>query len=60
SVLILMPALSKKAISTDESIKVPLGGFMSTSVSGKNVVLTNAEFTGAGDADGNAEISWKI
>lgn len=50
----------KKAISTDESIKVPLGGFMSTSVSGKNVVLTNAEFTGAGDADGNAEISWKI
>ncbi|EPZ3274107.1 structural cement protein Gp24, partial [Shigella flexneri] len=22
--------------------------------------LTNAEFTGAGDADGNAEISWKI
>ncbi|EQC0375753.1 structural cement protein Gp24, partial [Shigella flexneri] len=49
-----------KAISTDESIKVPLGGFMSTSVSGKNVVLTNAEFTGAGDADGNAEISWKI
>ncbi|ENG8188283.1 hypothetical protein ABVJ12_004442, partial [Escherichia coli] len=47
-------------VSTDESIKVPLGGFMSTSVSGKNVVLTNAEFTGAGDADGNAEISWKI
>ncbi len=45
---------------SDESIKVPLGGFMSTSVSGKNVVLTNAEFTGAGDADGNAEISWKI
>ncbi|ENJ5626395.1 hypothetical protein ACH8KD_004488, partial [Shigella flexneri] len=37
-------------VSTDESIKVPLGGFMSTSVSGKNVVLTNAEFTGAGDA----------
>ncbi|MGQ7147583.1 structural cement protein Gp24, partial [Escherichia sp. SS-MK2] len=26
----------------------------------KNVVLTNAEFTGAGDANGNAEISWKI
>ncbi|NBD41891.1 hypothetical protein GV675_12900 [Escherichia coli] len=47
-------------VSTDESIKVPLGGFMSTSVSGKNVVLTNAEFTGAGDANGNAEISWKI
>lgn len=47
-------------VSTDESIKVPLGGFMSTSVSGKNVALTNAEFTGAGDADGNAEISWKI
>lgn len=47
-------------VSTDESIKVPLGGFMSTSVSGKNVALTNAEFTGAGDANGNAEISWKI
>ncbi|MBN6415047.1 hypothetical protein JZL99_12950 [Escherichia coli] len=47
-------------VSTDVSIKVPLGGFMSTSVSGKNVVLTNAEFTGAGDANGNAEISWKI
>ena len=47
-------------VSTDESIKVPLGGFMATSVSGKNVVLTNAEFTGAGDANGNAEISWKI
>jgi hypothetical protein len=42
------------------TIDVPLGGFMSTSVSGKNVALTNAEFTGAGDANGNAEISWKI
>lgn len=45
---------------TDDSIKVPLGGFMSTSVEGKNVALTNAEFTGAGDANGNVEISWKI
>lgn len=47
-------------VSLDSSIDVPLGGFMSTSISGKNVALTNAEFTGAGDADGNAEISWKI
>ncbi|RJT45669.1 structural cement protein Gp24 [Rahnella woolbedingensis] len=47
-------------VSLDSTINVPLGGFMSTSVSGKNVVLQNAEFTGAGDAQGNAEISWKI
>ncbi|ELM8657730.1 hypothetical protein Q2S19_004235 [Escherichia coli] len=47
-------------VSLDSTIDVPLGGFMSTSVSGKNVALTNAEFTGAGDANGNAEISWKI
>lgn len=47
-------------VAADETIKVPLGGFMATSVSGKNVELTQAEFTGAGDADGNAEISWKI
>lgn len=33
---------------------------MSTAVADKNVVLPNAEFTGAGDAEGNAEISWKI
>lgn len=33
---------------------------MATSVSGKNVVLTNAEFTGAGDANGNAEISGRF
>ncbi|MFN1150353.1 hypothetical protein ACJ0RR_000641 [Serratia liquefaciens] len=47
-------------VSLDSTIDVPLGGFMSTSISGKNVALTNAEFTGAGDANGNAEISWKI
>ncbi|MNR10144.1 hypothetical protein D3C85_1263790 [compost metagenome] len=47
-------------VSLDSTIDVPLGGFMATSVGGKNVVLPNAEFTGAGDADGNAEISWKI
>lgn len=47
-------------ISLDSTIDVPLGGFMSTSVSGKNVALPNAEFTGVGDAHGNAEISWKI
>lgn len=47
-------------VSLDSTIDVPLGGFMATSLSGKNVALTNAEFTGAGDANGNAEISWKI
>ncbi|WP_208951197.1 hypothetical protein [Rahnella sp. ChDrAdgB13] len=47
-------------VSLDSTIDVPLGGVMSTSVNGKNVVLPNAEFTGAGDAQGNAEISWKI
>ncbi|WP_347252914.1 structural cement protein Gp24 [Leminorella grimontii] len=47
-------------VSLDSSISVPLGGFSATSISGKTVALTNAEFTGAGDADGNAEISWKI
>ena len=47
-------------VSLDSTIDVPLGGFSATSISGKTVALTNAEFTGAGDADGNAEISWKI
>jgi len=58
-------AISKGApvyivMSLDSSIDVPLGGFSASSVAGKTVVLPNAEFTGAGDADGNAEISWKI
>lgn len=47
-------------VSPDDSIDVPLGGFMATLVAEKTVLLPNAEFTGAGDADGNAEISWKI
>ncbi|HGM5165074.1 TPA: hypothetical protein ACKPZB_001414 [Serratia marcescens] len=47
-------------VSPDASIDVPLGGFMATLVADKTVLLPNAEFTGAGDADGNAEISWKI
>lgn len=47
-------------VSPDASIDVPLGGFMATQVTDKTVLLPNAEFTGAGDADGNAEISWKI
>ena len=47
-------------VSLDDTINVPLGGFMSTAVADKNVVLPNAEFTGAGDAEGSAEISWKI
>lgn len=47
-------------VSLDSSIDVPLGGFSATAISGKTVVLPNAQFTGAGDADGNAEISYKI
>jgi len=47
-------------IADDPGIGVPPGGFMSTSVADKNVLLPNAEFTGAGDAGGNTEISWKI
>lgn len=47
-------------VSLDSSIDVPLGGFMATSINGKTVALPNAQFTGAGDADGNAEISYKI
>ncbi|UAE59326.1 hypothetical protein BKI78_010075 [Salmonella enterica subsp. enterica serovar Uganda var. 15+] len=41
-------------VSTDESIKVPLGGLR------RQWQKRDAEFTGAGDANGNAEISWKI
>lgn len=47
-------------VSPDVTITLPLGGFMATEVLGKSVILPGAEFTGAGDADGNAEISWKI
>ncbi|BDH45750.1 hypothetical protein TUM12370_17940 [Salmonella enterica subsp. enterica serovar Choleraesuis] len=47
-------------VSPDDTIDIPLGGFMATLVADKTVLLPNAEFTGAGDADGNAEISWKI
>ncbi len=47
-------------VSLDSSINVPLGGFLATPINGKTVVLPNAQFTGAGDADGNAEISYKI
>ena len=47
-------------VSPDDSIDVPLGGFVASAVDGKTVVLPDAQFTGAGDADGNAEISYKI
>ena len=47
-------------VALDSTINVPLGGFLAVPVNGKTVVLPNAEFTGAGDANGNAEISWKI
>lgn len=47
-------------VSLDSTIDVPLGGFAATSITDRTVVLPNAQFTGAGDADGNAEISYKI
>lgn len=47
-------------LSADASITLPLGGFQATAVAGKTAVLPYAQFTGAGDADGNAEISYKI
>ncbi|MDE9499322.1 hypothetical protein KKJ22_16210 [Xenorhabdus bovienii] len=40
--------------------KSPLGSFLNVAIDGETVVLPNAQFTGAGDADGNVEISYKI
>lgn len=47
-------------VSADASIPVPLGGITAAEVTGKTAALPDAFFTGAGDANGNAEISWKI
>ncbi|MCC8364924.1 hypothetical protein J8V57_01290 [Xenorhabdus sp. PB61.4] len=38
----------------------PLGSFLNTAIDGETVLLPNAQFTGAGDAQGNVEISYKI
>ncbi|KLU14343.1 MULTISPECIES: structural cement protein Gp24 [Xenorhabdus] len=40
--------------------KSPLGSFLNVAIEGESVLLPNAQFTGAGDADGNVEISYKI
>ncbi|MCT4713244.1 hypothetical protein MUA04_24045 [Enterobacteriaceae bacterium H11S18] len=44
----------------DDTISVPIGGFVASAIDGLTVELPNAEFTGAGLNDGIAEISWKI
>ncbi|MBD2803488.1 hypothetical protein ID855_01915 [Xenorhabdus sp. ZM] len=38
----------------------PLGSFLNTEIPGETVLLPQAQFTGAGDAEGNVEISYKI
>jgi len=38
----------------------PLGAILGAAVTGETVVLPNATFTGAGDANGNAEIAYNI
>ncbi|MBC8950244.1 hypothetical protein [Xenorhabdus sp. TS4] len=38
----------------------PLGSFLNVAIDGETASLPNAQFTGAGDADGNVEISYKI
>ncbi|OON35610.1 hypothetical protein BTJ39_22300 [Izhakiella australiensis] len=38
----------------------PLGSILGAAVTDETVVLPNATFTGAGDADGNAEIAYNI
>ncbi len=62
---ILMPAPSKKAtrytLSSPLIIHQSAAGWIHVHVSQwQKRVLTNAEFTGAGDADGNAEISGRF
>lgn len=38
----------------------PAGSFSNALIDGETIGLPNAQFTGAGDASGNAEISYKI
>lgn len=51
------PVYVRNANPTDES---PLGAILGAAVTDETVVLPNATFTGAGDADGNAEIAYNI
>lgn len=51
------PVYVRNANPTDDS---PLGAILGAAVTDETVVLPNATFTGAGDADGNAEIAYNI
>ncbi|HDL6968666.1 TPA: hypothetical protein PXM11_001861 [Yersinia enterocolitica] len=51
------PVYIRIADATDAS---PLGSVLATAIADTTVVLPNAYFTGAGDAAGNTEISYKI
>ena len=51
------PVYVRNASPTDAS---PLGAILGAEIDGETVVLPNATFTGAGDADGNAEIAYNI
>lgn len=51
------PVYVRNANPTDAS---PLGAILGAEVADETVVLPNAVFTGAGDADGNAEIAYNI
>ncbi|PHM39277.1 bacteriophage protein [Xenorhabdus mauleonii] len=51
------PVYVRTGKATKES---PLGSFLNTEIPGETVLLPLAQFTGAGDADGNVEISYKI
>ena len=51
------PVYVRNANPTDAS---PLGTILGAAITGETVVLPNASFTGAGDADGNAEIAYNI
>lgn len=51
------PVYVRNANPTDAS---PLGAILGAAVTDETVVLPNATFTGAGDADGNAEIAYNI
>lgn len=51
------PVYVRNAKPTDAS---PLGAILGAAVDGETVILPNATFTGAGDANGNAEVAYNI
>lgn len=51
------PVYVRNANPTDAS---PLGAILGAEITDETVVLPNAYFTGAGDAEGNAEIAYNI